>query len=135
MSISCQGLPYQEAIELVNIVPIVDFIAGLCSNTFNTIIKVPEHCLKRLIQFSGPSRYALRCTGASSHLNAIQIVLGIVLLLDPVLITYIRTFLVFLLSYLFVFLYLLYLVLYTHFVNSIICKYAFQPSGCKVLVI
>ena len=46
---------------LVNIVPIVDFISGLCSNTFDTIIKDPEHRLNRLIQFSGPSRYALRC--------------------------------------------------------------------------
>ena len=61
MSIICPGLPYQETIELVNIVPIVDFITGLCSNTFDTIIKDPEHCLNRLIQFSGPSRYALRC--------------------------------------------------------------------------
>ena len=30
---------------LVNIVPIVDFISGLCSNTFDTIIKDPEHYL------------------------------------------------------------------------------------------
>ena len=55
------GLPYQETIELVNIVPVVGFITGLCSNTFDTIIKDPEHCLNRLIQFSGPSGYALRC--------------------------------------------------------------------------
>ena len=61
MSIICPGLPYQETIELVNIVPIVDFIMGLCSNTFDTIIKDPEHRLNRLIQFSGPSRYSLRC--------------------------------------------------------------------------
>ena len=61
MSIICPGLPYQETIELVNIVPIVDFITGLCSNTFDTIINDPEHRLNRLIQFSGPSRYALRC--------------------------------------------------------------------------
>ena len=61
MSIICPGLPYQEAIELMNIVPIVDFITGLCSNTFDTIIKDPEHRLNRLIQFSGPSRYSLRC--------------------------------------------------------------------------
>ena len=27
----CPGLPYQEAVELVNIVPIVDFITGLRS--------------------------------------------------------------------------------------------------------
>ena len=39
MSIIFPGLPYQEAIELVNIVPIVDFITGLCSYTFDTIIK------------------------------------------------------------------------------------------------
>ena len=61
MSIICPGLPYQETIELVNIVPIVDFITGLSSNTFDTIIKNPEHRLNRLIQFSGPSRYSLRC--------------------------------------------------------------------------
>ena len=61
MSIICPGLPYQEAIELMNIVPIVDFITGLCSNTFDTIIKDPEHRLNWLIQFSGPSRYSLRC--------------------------------------------------------------------------
>ena len=57
MSIICPGLQF----ELVNIVPIVDFITGLCSNTFDTIIKDPEHRLNRLIQFSGPSCYALRC--------------------------------------------------------------------------
>ena len=50
-----------ETIKLVNIVSIVDFITGLCSNTFDTIIKDPEHRLNRLIQFSGPSPYALRC--------------------------------------------------------------------------
>ena len=61
MSIICPGLPYQETIELVNIVPIVDFITGLCNNTFDTSIKDPEHRLNRLIQFSEPSRYALRC--------------------------------------------------------------------------
>ena len=56
MSIICPGLPYQETIELVNIVPIEDFITGLCRNAFDTIIKDPEHRLNRLIQFSGPSR-------------------------------------------------------------------------------
>ena len=61
MSIICQGLPYQEVIELVNIVPVVDFITGLSSDTFDTIIKVPEHPLNSLIPCSGPSRYALRC--------------------------------------------------------------------------
>lgn len=60
MSIICSGLPYQEVIELVNIVPIVDFITGLCTNTFDTIIKDPEHRLNGLIPFSGPSRYTLR---------------------------------------------------------------------------
>ena len=74
MSIIFPGLPYQEAIELVNIVPIVDFITRLCSNTFGTIIKDPEHRLNRLIQGA---------TGASSYLNARQIVLGTLLLLDP----------------------------------------------------
>ena len=42
MSIICPGMPYQETIELVNIVLIVDFITGLCRNTFDTIIKDPE---------------------------------------------------------------------------------------------
>ena len=73
-------------------------------------------------------------TGALSYLNARQIVLGTVLLLDPASIIYIRRFLA-LLSYFFILLYLLYLVLYTHFISSIICKYAIQPSGCNVLVI
>ena len=56
MSITCSGLPYQEAIERVNIniVPIVDFITGLCTNTFDTIIKDPEHRLNSLIPFIGP---------------------------------------------------------------------------------
>jgi len=57
----CPGLPYQEAIELVNIVRIVDFITELCSYSLDTIIKDPEHRLNSLIPFSGPSRYALRC--------------------------------------------------------------------------
>ena len=56
MSIICSGLPYQEAIELVNIVPIVHFITRLCTNAFDTIIKDPEHHLNSLIPFSGPSR-------------------------------------------------------------------------------
>ena len=64
MSIICPGLPYQEAIELMNIVPIVGFIKGLYSNTFDTIIKDPEHRLKSLIPFSGPSGYTLGATGA-----------------------------------------------------------------------
>ena len=50
MSIICSGLPYQEAIELVNIVPIADFITGLCTNAFDTIIKDPEHRLNCLIE-------------------------------------------------------------------------------------
>ena len=49
MSIMCSGLPYQEAIELVNIVSIEDFITGLCTNTFDTIIKDPGHRLNSLI--------------------------------------------------------------------------------------
>ena len=38
MSIICSGLPYQEVIELVNIVPIVDFFTGQRTNAFDTII-------------------------------------------------------------------------------------------------
>ena len=60
MSIICPGRPHQEAIELVNSVPTVDFITGLCSNTFDTIVKDSEHSLNSLIPFSGPSRYALK---------------------------------------------------------------------------
>ena len=44
----------------MNIVHTVDFITGLCSNTFDAIIKDPEHRLNSLIPFRGPSRYALR---------------------------------------------------------------------------
>ena len=54
MSIICPGLPYQEAIELVKIVPVVDFITGLCGYAFDTIIMVPGHRLNSLIPFSGP---------------------------------------------------------------------------------
>ena len=46
---------------MVNIVPIVDFITGLCTNTFDTITKDPEHHLNSLIPFSGPSCYTPRC--------------------------------------------------------------------------
>ena len=60
MSIICPELPYQKAIELVNRVPIVDFIKGLCSNTFDIILKDPEHRLSRLIPSGGPSSCALR---------------------------------------------------------------------------
>ena len=38
----------------INIVPIVDFITGLCTNTSDTIIKDPEHRLNSLIPFIGP---------------------------------------------------------------------------------
>ena len=51
----------QEAIEVVNVVPNVDFITGLCKNNFDTIIEDPEHRLNSLIPFNGPLRYALRC--------------------------------------------------------------------------
>ena len=49
-------------------------------------------------------------------------------------ILYIPSFLVFL-SYFLYFYFLLYLVLNTHFINCIICKYAIQSSGYKKLVI
>ena len=49
-------------------------------------------------------------------------------------ILYIRRFSVYI-SYFFILLFLLYLVLNTHFINCIICKYAIQSSGYKVLVI
>ena len=61
VSIICSGLPYQEAIGLVNIVPIVDFVTGLCTNTFDAIIKDPGHCLNTLILLSELSQYTLRC--------------------------------------------------------------------------
>ena len=60
MSIICSGLPYQEGIKLVNMVPIADFIMGLCTDAFDTIIKDPKHRLNSLIPFTGPSRFTLR---------------------------------------------------------------------------
>ena len=51
------GLPYQEAIELVNIVPImINFIRGLCSNTFDSIVRDPKNRLYSLMPFSELSR-------------------------------------------------------------------------------
>ena len=130
MSIICPGLPYQETIELVNIVPIVDFITGLCSNTFDTIIKDPEHRLKRLIQFSGPLRYALRCNRRfivpKCKTDRFRNGFMIRSCIDNIYAQMFSPFLIF-----FILLYLLYLVLYTHFISSIICKSTIQPSGCK----
>ena len=124
----------QETLELVNIVPIVDFITGPCSNTFDIIIKDPEHCLNRLIQFSGPSRYALRCNRCfivpkckTDHFRNSFIVRSCI---DNIYTQIFSPFIMF-----FILLYLRFLVLYTHFIGSIICKYAIQPSGCNVLVI
>ena len=121
MSIICPGLPYQETIELVNIVPIVDFITGLCSNTFDTIIKDPEHRLNRLIQFSGPSRYALRCNRCfivpkckTDHFRNSFIVRSCI---DNIY-TGTQIFSPFIMF--FILLYLRFLVLYTHFIGSII---------------
>ena len=121
MSIICPGLPYQETIELVNIVPVVDFITGLCSNTFDATINDPEHRLNRLIQFSGPSRYVLRCNRrfivpkcmTDRFRNSFIIRSRI----DNI---YTQIFSLFIIS--FILLYLLYLVLYTHFISSIVCK-------------
>ena len=119
MSIICPGLPYQETLELVNIVPIVDFITGLCSNTFDIIIKYPEHRLNRLIQFSGPSRYALRCNRCfivpkckTDHFRNSFIVRSCI---DNIYTQIFSPFIMF-----FILLYLRFLVLYTHFIGSII---------------
>ena len=96
MSIICPGLPYQEAVEPVNIVPLVDLITGLCSDTFDTIIKVPEHPLNSLIPCSGPSRYVLRCNKRfivpECKSNRFR---NLALILDPVLIIYVRRFCLF----------------------------------------
>ena len=62
MSIICPELPYQKAIELVNIVPIVDFIKGLCSNTFDIILKDPEHRLSSYLKLCSMVKQALDCT-------------------------------------------------------------------------
>ena len=105
MSIICPGLLYQETIELVNIVPIVDFITGLCSNTFDTIIKDPEQRLNRLIQFSGPSRYALRCNRRFVVPKCKTDHFRNSLLLDPASIIYIRRFLVLLSCFLYFYIY------------------------------
>ena len=105
MSIICPGLPYQETLELVNIVPIVDFITGLCSNTFDIIIKDPEHRLNRLIQFSGPSRYALRCNRRFVVPKCKTDHFRNSLLLDAASIIYIRRFLVLLSCFLYFYIY------------------------------
>ena len=121
MSIICPGLPYQETLELVNIVPIVDFITGPCSNTFDIIMKDPEHRLNRLIQFSGPSRYALRCNRCfivpkckTDHFRNSFIVRSCI---DNIY-TGTQIFSPFIMF--FILLYLRFLVLYTHFIGSII---------------
>ena len=135
MSIICPGLLYQETIELVNIVPIVDFITGLCSNTFDTIIKDPEQRLNRLIQFSGPSRYALRCNRRfvvpkckTDHFRNSFIIRSCI---DNIY-TYI---LVLLSCFLYSYIYGSQFCIHIIFISSIICKYAIQPSGCNLLVI
>ena len=89
MSIICPGLPYQEAVELVNIVPIVYFITGLCSYTFDTIIKVPRHRLHSWSHLVDRHVMFRDATSTSSYLNARLIALEIILFLDPVLIIYI----------------------------------------------
>jgi hypothetical protein len=55
-----QGFPL-ISIELMDIVPIGDYISSICSNTFESIVKDPDHRLLSLVPFSGPSSYALRC--------------------------------------------------------------------------
>jgi hypothetical protein len=61
LSIICPSLSYRDAIELMDIVPIGDYISSICSNTFESIVKDPDHRLHSLVPFSGPSSYALRC--------------------------------------------------------------------------
>ena len=60
LSIICPGQSYKDAIELSNILPINEYITTICSNTFESIVNDPAHCLHSLIPFSGPSRYTLR---------------------------------------------------------------------------
>ena len=133
-SIICPGLPYQETIELVNIVPIVDFITGLCSNTFDTIIKDPEHRLNRLIQFSGPSGYSLRRNRRfivpKCKTDRFRNSFIIRSCIDNIYTQIFSPFIIFFNTFIFNV-----LSFYIHFISSIICKYAIQPSGCNVLVI
>ena len=48
--------------ELVNIVPISDYILEICKKTFDKIINDPGHRLYSLGQQRGPSQYSLRRT-------------------------------------------------------------------------
>ena len=136
MSIICPGLPYQETIELVNIVPIVDFITGLCSNTFDTIIKDPEQRLNRLIQFSGPSRYALRCNRRfvvpKYKTDRFRNSFIIRSCIDNI---YTYIFSPFIMFFILLYIYGSQSCIHIIFISSIICKYAIQPSGCNLLVI
>ena len=98
------------------------------------VIKKASKCLYFLIQFSGPSRYALRCNRCfivpkckTDHFRNSFIVRSCI---DNIYTQIFSPFIMF-----FILLYLRFLVLYTHFIGSIICKYAIQPSGCIVLVI
>ena len=48
--------------ELVNIVPISDYILEICEQTFDRIINDSGHRLCSFVQQHGPSQYALRRT-------------------------------------------------------------------------
>ena len=112
---------------------IVDFITRLCSNTFDTIIKVPEHRLNRLIQFSAPSRYSLRCNRRiivpKCKTDRFRNTFIIRSCIDNIYTKFVSPFIFF---YTFIFTVFSF---YIHFISYIICKYAIQPSGYNVLLI
>ena len=61
LSIICPGLSTNlPDIELLNIVLITDFNTAICNETFDSIVRDPEHHLHSLLPFCGPSLYALK---------------------------------------------------------------------------
>ena len=66
LRIICPGHCYNDAMELVNIVPISDYILEISKQTFDRIINDSGHRLYSLVQQRGSSQYALRHTGRFS---------------------------------------------------------------------
>ena len=95
----------------------------LSSTPCNLITRVLTICHLKLTQITALEQKRLDLRSLSPVLRNLWLLL-----------VYIRRFSVYL-SYFFILLFLLYLVLNTHFINCIICKYAIQSSGYKVLVI
>ena len=59
LAISCPELSYMDALELLNIVSINDYIASLCNTTFTSILNDSTHRLHSMLQFVGASHYEL----------------------------------------------------------------------------